>query len=172
MNKKIAWIIIILAVLALVLGGYYFFKQNSAAPQTTPTPSPSNQIVVGDKDEHGCIGSAGYSWCEPKSKCLRVWEEACYSSPEQEIQYALAKKYNKSAGDVSVKAINKSEKYMSGSVSFTAQNLPSPGEGGLFLAAKEGNIWTLVYDGNGSIDCQSIKANYSFPAEMLKNFCD
>ena len=34
-------------------------------------------IVGGDKDEHGCIGSAGYSWCEAKQKCLRVWEEAC-----------------------------------------------------------------------------------------------
>jgi len=34
-------------------------------------------IVGGDKDEHGCIGSAGYSWCEAKQKCLRVWEEKC-----------------------------------------------------------------------------------------------
>lgn len=34
-------------------------------------------IVGGDKDEHGCIGSAGYSWCEPQQKCLRVWEEPC-----------------------------------------------------------------------------------------------
>lgn len=31
----------------------------------------------GDRDEHGCIGSAGYSWCQPKQKCLRVWEEKC-----------------------------------------------------------------------------------------------
>ena len=35
------------------------------------------QIVGGDKDAHGCIGSAGYSWCEAKQKCLRVWEENC-----------------------------------------------------------------------------------------------
>lgn len=34
-------------------------------------------IVGGDKDEHGCIGSAGYSWCEEKQKCLRFWEESC-----------------------------------------------------------------------------------------------
>jgi hypothetical protein len=36
-----------------------------------------NPIVGGDKDSHGCIGSAGYSWCEPKQKCLRPWEEKC-----------------------------------------------------------------------------------------------
>ncbi|MDD5433413.1 MAG: DUF5667 domain-containing protein [Candidatus Pacebacteria bacterium] len=42
------------------------------------------QIVGGDKDEHGCIGSAGYSWCEAKQKCLRVWEEPCQLEQEQE----------------------------------------------------------------------------------------
>lgn len=30
-----------------------------------------------DRDSHGCIGSAGYSWCETKEKCLRIWEEPC-----------------------------------------------------------------------------------------------
>ncbi len=34
-------------------------------------------LLGGDKDEHGCIGSAGYSWCAAKNKCLRVWEEKC-----------------------------------------------------------------------------------------------
>jgi hypothetical protein len=34
-------------------------------------------IVGGDRDEHGCIGSAGYSWYAVKNKCLRTWEENC-----------------------------------------------------------------------------------------------
>lgn len=34
-------------------------------------------VVGGDKDEHGCIGSAGYTWCQEKQKCLRIWEEVC-----------------------------------------------------------------------------------------------
>ena len=34
-------------------------------------------IIGGDKDEHGCIGSAGYTWCESKGRCLREWEEGC-----------------------------------------------------------------------------------------------
>lgn len=41
-------------------------------------------IVGGDKDEHGCIGSAGYTWCESKQKCLRSWEEDCVSEEEVE----------------------------------------------------------------------------------------
>lgn len=35
------------------------------------------RVLGGDKDEHGCIGSAGYSWCAVKNKCLRPWEEKC-----------------------------------------------------------------------------------------------
>lgn len=36
-----------------------------------------SQMVGNDKDEHGCIPSAGYTWCEEKQKCLRDWEEPC-----------------------------------------------------------------------------------------------
>lgn len=39
-------------------------------------------ILGGDRDEHGCIGSAGYTWCEAKEKCLRVWEEECETAVE------------------------------------------------------------------------------------------
>ncbi len=38
----------------------------------------SDELIVGDdKDDHGCIGSAGYSWCEIKGRCIRSWEESC-----------------------------------------------------------------------------------------------
>jgi hypothetical protein len=36
-----------------------------------------NQVIGGDKDSHGCLIAAGYSWCEDKQKCLRPWEENC-----------------------------------------------------------------------------------------------
>lgn len=43
--------------------------------QTTETET---EVLVGsDRDEHGCIGSAGYIWCDIKQKCLRIWEEDC-----------------------------------------------------------------------------------------------
>ncbi|WP_096086770.1 hypothetical protein [Agaribacterium haliotis] len=34
------------------------------------------KMVGGDRDEHGCIGSAGFSWCERTGKCERPWELA------------------------------------------------------------------------------------------------
>jgi hypothetical protein len=40
----------------------------------------SDQVIGGDKDEHGCLIAAGYSWCEAKQKCLRTWEEECGST--------------------------------------------------------------------------------------------
>lgn len=39
--------------------------------------APCPQLVGGDKDAHGCIGSAGYSWCAPLNKCIRPWLEKC-----------------------------------------------------------------------------------------------
>ena len=42
----------------------------------------TNQLVGGDADEHGCIGSAGYSWCDPLNRCVRQWEDPCPVSME------------------------------------------------------------------------------------------
>jgi hypothetical protein len=43
----------------------------------TSSSTVSGTLVGNDRDAHGCIPSAGYSWCEVKQKCLRVWEEKC-----------------------------------------------------------------------------------------------
>jgi len=34
-------------------------------------------MVGNDSDEHGCIGSAGYAWCESLGECIRPWETDC-----------------------------------------------------------------------------------------------
>jgi hypothetical protein len=39
-------------------------------------------LLGGDRDEHGCIGSAGYVWCESLEECIRPWETEC---PEETI---------------------------------------------------------------------------------------
>ena len=31
-------------------------------------------VVGGDRDAQGCIGSAGYQWCEKLQQCTRPWE--------------------------------------------------------------------------------------------------
>ena len=32
-------------------------------------------VVGGDKDKHGCIASAGYTWSEAQKDCIRLWEK-------------------------------------------------------------------------------------------------
>ena len=50
--------------------------------QTTGSNDVNSQQLVGnDKDAFGCIPSAGYSWCDVKQKCIRVWEEDCNQAP-------------------------------------------------------------------------------------------
>ena len=40
-------------------------------PGSVETPAPGS-----DRDAHGCIPSAGYSWCARTNKCERPWELA------------------------------------------------------------------------------------------------
>ena len=41
------------------------------------TENASEESIVGsDRDEFGCIGTAGYSWCERTNQCERPWELA------------------------------------------------------------------------------------------------
>lgn len=78
-------IILSLLLFFLVIIGIVFFvsqKEESIVSEeniqpVSEIPATSTPIVGGDKDAHGCIGSAGYTWCEIKQKCVRVWEEPC-----------------------------------------------------------------------------------------------
>lgn len=283
MKKKFLFLLISLLFVFLLTGASCINKQAN--------DQVNNQNVVGnDRDLHGCIGSAGYRWCESSQKCLRIWEEGCLdeiatlfeqlkkttSIPfgeilnnteltwmvkvgEQDLEYKLpaqqisaqefkpedinkvynffltngfskdqnnqvikslagnsvgfshagvslvcgvgdqeknltavcalwnqnmittdstkeeitklfAEKYNKKIEDVNLTINKQVEDYLSGGVKFGAdQNA----EGGIFLAMKVNDVWQLVYDGNGSIDCQKMRGEYKFPDEILKpNFCD
>jgi len=59
------WLIaIIVLALALIVTKVSLFNQAN-----------ESQLIGGDRDEHGCIGSAGYTWNESLQKCVRVFEE-------------------------------------------------------------------------------------------------
>jgi hypothetical protein len=46
--------------------------------QQSVCETPAEEPMPGsDRDEHGCIPSAGYQWCEALEKCVRDWEEPC-----------------------------------------------------------------------------------------------
>lgn len=94
---------LLIAILALLaIGGGFYVYQNKSAPNPN-TIEPGNNIVGGDKDEHGCISSAGYSWCEVKNKCLRVWEEKCETNPATADETANWKTYEDTSKGFSLK---------------------------------------------------------------------
>lgn len=48
---------------------------NGQKPDGTPT-------VGGDRDKHGCIGSAGYQWSELRGECIRLFEVGIRLDPQ------------------------------------------------------------------------------------------
>ena len=42
-------------------------------------------IIGGDRDEHGCLIAAGYSWCDTKQKCIRIFGENCTENATAQI---------------------------------------------------------------------------------------
>jgi len=63
-------------------------------------------IVGDDKDEHGCIGSAGYQWCPSTDKCQRMWEEYCEEYKEQyRAPIACTREYMPVCGLIQVQCV-------------------------------------------------------------------
>ncbi|MFH1326832.1 MAG: hypothetical protein ABIH59_01765 [archaeon] len=92
MNKKIFSVFVFLLVFSI---GFTLAAQgdgvgngsdgNSQGNGGDGTQQGDNQLIGGDRDEHGCLGPAGYTWNESEQKCVREWEtgEARY---QEQIQ--------------------------------------------------------------------------------------
>ena len=55
----------------------------------TSENSTDNKMPGGDEDEHGCIASAGYTWCDVRNECIRLWEVPCRLTLEDALDAAL-----------------------------------------------------------------------------------
>ena len=49
-------------------------KGNVKEVETEKAVAASTEMVGADRDEHGCIGSAGYTWSEVRKDCIRLFE--------------------------------------------------------------------------------------------------
>lgn len=152
--------------LTLLLIATSLLASCGAAP-ATPSDGNSPPIVGGDRDEHGCIGSAGYSWCAPKQKCLRPWEEECFATAFEALASQLAQKYGDSQKQITLTIQQQTLTHARATVRFGPKGTP----GGIILAKKSGGQWLIVFEGNGSVNCEALKAD-EFPADMLNGMCD
>jgi len=71
---------------------------STLTPTSSPMKPPSISSVLlipnvtgSTQDDHGCLLSAGYSWCESLSKCARVWETNCHNVSSIEPAHDLNK---------------------------------------------------------------------------------
>ena len=84
--------VFMLSIVVLLLFGCVSQPQQASNSSSLSPPSAPPNLVGGDRDSHGCIGSAGYSWCPETGKCVRVWEENCPSLSTAALE-AQAKTY-------------------------------------------------------------------------------
>lgn len=133
--------------------------------------SPTMQPLGGDKDEHGCIGSAGYIWCEAKQKCLRTWEESCASEDvdgafKDAIKAQLIAKHGPGASGLNITVAKVDGAYAQGGASAVGEG------GGMWFAAEVDGMWQLVWDGNGIIECSDLAAYSEFPSTLIPECYD
>lgn len=51
-------------------------KHEANVPERDTPEVPAGDVMTGnDKDRHGCVASAGYTWCSVQKRCIRLWEE-------------------------------------------------------------------------------------------------
>jgi len=186
-------IIIAIAVIIVVVAGYLLWpsKSNQLNPQEKAcvnsggTVSTSKCCKSASDFPNSCaIGACGCSpenshevkicdcgdGCWNGTKCVNNNREINETSTEQAIKEILAEKYDKDIADVVVNITNSNELYAVGSVFFKENGVQ--GEGGMFLAVMGQDGWQVVFDGNGSVDCELMKNTYMFTSEMLTGFCD
>jgi len=90
LEKIAAVLLTILAGIIIIAGLTYayrasLFNKSAVLPDRVAENQAKGQLIGGDKDAGGCLVGAGYSWCELKQKCLRVWEEACVDEDTQKL---------------------------------------------------------------------------------------
>ena len=119
----------------------------------------------------GALAPAGYSWCEPKQECLRIWETPCLEDTNFDtsvIKDAFLAKYPDWANEELDIRVNKQYgDHASGNVNFVGADAG----GGYFFAAKTADGWVIAADGNGEIRCDEIDP-YNFPSDMIPECAD
>ena len=78
---------VILLLVALILLGVLVIVY---LPITPNDPSPR---VGADRDEHGCIASAGYTYSVVQSGCIRLWEAGTALVPVVQIEEPVLNAY-------------------------------------------------------------------------------
>jgi len=150
LNKKVLIPLLVLAVIALLAGGgILVWSMRSSIPSTVATPTPT-------------ISPEETSAPEPT---VPAEEEETQSDLEQ-IRILFSEKYDKPLNEVEVNISENTGTYATGGVKFAGEI-----GGAMWLAYNDGEEWTIVHDGQGTIPC-SVVETYDFPTGMVPECWD
>ena len=152
MNGKMT-VFVILLILLGIAGGYYLgsnYKltlQPQTAVSVTGIPTQTPQPTV-DQPLPGPPSAALISPVVDDSAVLIA-----------AVKAGLVVEHGPEAASMTVTVSKVSGNFAQGGAS-------AQGGGGMWLAAKVNGSWKLVWDGNGTISCASVKP-YNFPTSMV-----
>ena len=75
---------------ALLCGATTVLSLFSSCKESGETENTAAPLVGGDRDEHGCIASAGYRWSRVQQRCIRPFEEGVRLLPVEDPQDSSA----------------------------------------------------------------------------------
>ena len=75
---------------ALLCGATTVLSLFSSCKESGETVNTAAPLVGGDRDEHGCIASAGYRWSRVQQRCIRPFEEGVRLLPVEDPQDSSA----------------------------------------------------------------------------------
>ena len=82
--KKLLLILAALILLGVLVVVYVPFTP--ATPEEGVGQKTTAPLVGADRDEHGCIASAGYTYSVVRQECIRVWEEGIALKPVIQLE--------------------------------------------------------------------------------------
>ncbi len=101
------------------------------------TPNEQTPRVGADRDTHGCIASAGYTYSVVRNACIRVWEEGIQLVPTVQIENPVLAAYAVQSEDG-----NQVEVFLPG----TPAGLVLSREQNIDIPTWAGDGWVLSYD--------------------------
>jgi len=144
-------VLVVLVIGVLIAGGFYLGKRFSVQPAPTPAPTTSASPLA-----------------SPVASTLVSPSASPKPSPDDfsAIRAALVAKTGISQENIQVSISQNTGQHAKG----TVKDKNDIG-GGYFLAAKVGETWIIVYDGQSQPTCSQI-APYNFPKEMVPECLD
>jgi hypothetical protein len=152
-HTNILPLVLIFLLVTILAGGCYWYCKQSAYVK--------NQELIAEQ-EKAKESSA--------SKEIKKVEEVKKEDTEAEIKAALAElfsiKYNRTVEDANITISKREGDYIVGGVKFAGEIA-----GGYLLGAKVNGEWKIIFDGNGTIPCESVEL-VSFPSDLVTECWD